>query len=184
MRLHLFDAAEVALALRKNISPEHGVYLKWVEFEVPAVVGNFGTRPRAFRLDEGIAALGIEQPAHADLTGTGTERGHAVAQELSGGDPDVARALMVTSNMWPMTGLGSTGVNQGAYRDFERAYVALKADNPGSSVHIRVAAVVGEPRFVQRNGRAVLWPRAFDITVTFTSAQGGAPLNIRFTLPN
>jgi hypothetical protein len=185
--LRVFDAAEVALSMRTNYSSEHGGYLRWVEFDVPAVTGNLGTRPKRFNQNDLLNAIGVEHPAHEGLTNTMSERGHAVAQQNSAGDPDVAAALMVTTNMWPMSGRGPTGVNQGAYKNFESAYIALKADNPGSSVHIRVEAVVGtSPQFVQGAlGNPVLSPDAFNITVTFTPKPGAdPPMVVNFILPN
>ncbi|MDR3573036.1 MAG: DUF4157 domain-containing protein [Anaerolineaceae bacterium] len=176
MHLREYDAAEMApeLRIRKDYSPEYGGYLRSVEFDVPAKTGNFGTRPDKFNKDEALKPISVEHPKGQDLNKSDYELGHAAAQQLSGGDPDVARALMVTTNMWPMKGLGSEGINQGQYKEFEDDYIALKAEHPDSEVHIRVEAIVSEtPRFITGStSRKVLAPEAFVITVTVTSPDG------------
>jgi hypothetical protein len=172
----LFNAPEVALGLRTDFSPEHGGYIRSVEFSVPDVVGNFGTRPKRFSTDAMLNDINVEHMTHGTLTGTQTERGHPVAQQLSGGDPDVAAALMTTSNIWPMRGRGSTGVNQGVYKQFEDNYISLKSANPNAEVHVRVEAVVGTtPDFITNaRGQRALVPEAFDITITLTPPTGKA----------
>jgi hypothetical protein len=187
IRLREYDAAEIAseLRLRKDYSPEFGGYLRSVEFDVPSQIGNFKTRPKRFEQDEPLNTISVEHPTHQDLTNTNYERGHAAAQQLSGGDPDVAEALMITTNMWPMRGNGPEGINQGQYKEFEDDYIALKAEHPGSEVHIRVEAVVSEtPRFITGSaGRKVLAPEAFVITVTFTEP-GGSPETYQMRINN
>ncbi len=181
----LYTPAEVALGLRTDFSPEHHGYIRSVEFEVPNEVGNFGTRGDRFNQDQLLNEINVEHMTHETLTNTNTERGHAAAQQLSGGDPDVAAALMTISNIWPMRGRGPTGVNQGDYRQFEERYIDFKAANPDSRVTVRVEAVVGaNPTFITgQDGRQTLVPDAFDTTITITPPDG-PPQVIPLQIPN
>ncbi len=183
---NLFDAAEVALSLRKEYSSEHRGHLRSVEFEVPSKVGNEGTRDDRFGRDSFLKNKKIQQPSHDDYTGLSVERGHGAAQQLSGGDPVVAAALMVMTNVWPMRGKGPTGVNQGAYKAFEDSYIKLKMDNPNSTVRVKVVAVIKDkPTFIKtQSGKDILVPDAFETTVTFIPHDQRPITQTKLTIPN
>jgi hypothetical protein len=128
-----YNAAEVALGARWDYDPKLSV-LRSVEFDVPARVGNEGTRGKHFSQESTMAEIGIGQATHESFVGADAERGHGAAQQLSGGDPEVAKALMTMSNVWAMEGKGSTGVNQGAFKAVEDQYISVKAANPDAAV--------------------------------------------------
>ncbi len=175
MNYNTFDAAEVALGLRKDYraSPEHGgyQYLQSVEFDVPSVTGNEGTRGDRFGNDEMIDSMGIKYPKHDDYTGTGFDRGHGAAQELSGGDEAVARALQTMSNIWPQT----PDTNQhGGYRQLENFYKDVKAQNPGAHVRVQIVGTYGSPPTLVTapSGARLAVPAAFEATITIERADG------------
>lgn len=173
-KYRMYTAAEAALRMRTDYSPEHHGYIRSVEFEVPEIVGNFGTRGERFNQDPLLNEINVAHMTHETLTNTNAERGHAAAQQLSAGDPAVAEALMTTSNIWPMRGRGSTGVNQGTFKQFEEHYIDLKANNPGATVTVRIEAEVGStPTFITgQDGRQALVPEAFNWTITITPPDG------------
>lgn len=175
MNYNKFDAAEVALGLRKDYraSPEHGgyQYLQSVEFDVPSVTGNQGTRGDRFGNDEMIDSIGINYPKHDDYTGTGFDRGHGAAQELSGGDEAVARALQTMSNIWPQT----PDTNQhGGYRQLENFYKDVKAQNPGAHVRVQIVGTYGSPPTLVTapSGARLAVPAAFEATITVEKPDG------------
>jgi len=177
MNYNVYNAAEVALGGRWDYDPELNA-LRSVEFDVPATVGNEGTRGDRFGQEETMLDIDVRQPSHESHTASGHERGHAAAQQLSGGDPDVAETLMIMSNVWAMEGLGATGVNQGAYKAVEDHYIAVKAQNPEADIRVRVVAEFGSPprTFTPTRGapRPVAIPDAFVITILVTPL-GGQP---------
>lgn len=181
MHFNEWNAAEMTLGARWDYDPA-GRVLRSVEFDVPEHVGNEGTRPKNFHQDEAMADTGIIHPTDADFTRTGLDRGHAAGQQLSGGDPSVARELMSTMNTWPQ----EPHVNQRTYKAVESAYVNLKAQNANAPVRVRVEAVIGSPpRTVlsPKTGKRLTVPDAFLVTVSLTPPNG-PPVVQSFTVVN
>ena len=187
MNFNTFDAAEVALGLRKNFrfSPDHGGYtfLQSVEFDVPADTGNMGTRADRFNADEMVGDTGVSSPRHGDYTNSGFDRGHGAAQELSGGDVDVAAALRTMTNVWPQDPHSN---QHGDYRGAENAYKALKQQNPDSWVRIRVSATYGNPpRLIAGGaGRQTAVPESFTVTAVIEHPDGSVVQQVIANMPN
>jgi hypothetical protein len=181
INFNLYNEAEVALGGRWDYDPRMNV-LRSVEFDVPRAVGNVGTRPERFGQEQTMTEIGIRQPSHEAFTGSGKERGHGAAQQLSAGNPDVAGALMRMSNVWAMEGLGATGVNQGAFKAAEDHYIAVKAANPEADIRVRIDAELGSPpkTFTPSQGlpTPVVVPEAFVMTI-FVTPPGGRPLQVQ-----
>ncbi|TCO80767.1 intein/RHS repeat-associated protein [Plasticicumulans lactativorans] len=139
MQFHEYNSAETAFGMRFGFDPVR-MQPSWVEFNLSGAEGLALPERTGFRL-EGTIPRTQQIPSSA-YTNTVYERGHLAPRELAGTYHEAVRDLDVMSNVSPMVGRGSTGLNQGQWRQLEvwtNAQAEQRAATGGVRVRIDVA---------------------------------------------
>jgi hypothetical protein len=190
-------------SLGRKVEWDHSLGVaKAVEYDIPNQVGNVDALGVNTRTEFNKKfTKGQSSFTHDDFSGSKGERGHILGQENSKADisPDlglpgldskfaanqqreIAKNLMQMDNVWWMDGEGSTGINQGPFRDLEVMMHGLKADNPRLLLRARIEATFSNPpRMVTSpSGANIPGPEAFVATVTsIPTGNTGQPQVVR-----
>ncbi len=141
MEFHLYTTSEVAFGMRTNFDPVTRLPRSVEYMQVAPVNETLPARPSRFGISEMIPSE--YQLRHQDYTGTEFERGHLMPREAAASYPDALEDIDVMSNIAPMRGRGSTGINQGIWRSYERLAGEQAAEYGWIRVVVEVVTLPG-----------------------------------------